>query len=830
MGSAPVEASASEVLPQKRFSNLRSVRWRIDLGILPSSPSASIDDLRRVTADTRRRYASLRRRLLIDHHAPKDGDASPDLTMDNPLSQNPDSTWGRFFSYAELAKMVDQDLCRLYPEHSSYFHTPKCQAMLRRLLSLWCLQHPDYGYRQGMHELLAPLVYVLHVDLDHLFQVQKLYDDFFSDEFDETSSPENELFSSNRIRSVRNWDSGIEIDNDLHKMNDEHRLDELDPDTREIFLLSDPYGAEGELGIILSERFMEHDAYCMFDNLMDGAQGVVAMASFFSPVVGSSTNLPPVIEASSALYHLLSIVDSSLHSHLVELGVEPQYFALRWLRVLFGREFCLDDLLVIWDELFSSSNTRCIDDDMDYSFQVLCSPRGAFIAALAVSMLLYLRSSLLATETATSCLQRLLNFPQSPDMKKLIEKAKSLQVLALESNISSSSSHAYSNNSKLMITRVNSPQPSSTLAKAPVNIRPDSYWEEKWRVLHKDEEIKKQSNNVSSATGMMRKILTSKLNLSRTKSEPFEGQNARPQPSVRRRLFDDMCKDIEGEKDQDISECYEAPVTSNNLNVGKDLPEGLSTQSSRSCVIEETLSSGDNSLDFSTSTSPHEIGNDHENESVKSSVTSNSFVGENDEETISMEEPYSQNNQNEETNNMEEPCCQTNQNETNNMEEPCNQNVDHQLAPSAEVASSVTVNAVQEEMAPPKDRKLFAGKFQWFWKFGRGSNEVNQQSQQNAGCTKKDNIDISSSDGMHNSSGVNRRTEVGDKKVLDSIRNLGQSMLENIQVIETVFQQDKGKFDSLDNLSSNILGSKGQVTAVAALKELRKISNLLQEM
>lgn len=35
------------------------------------------------------RYASLRRRLLIDPHLPKDGSKSPDLTMDNPLSQNP---------------------------------------------------------------------------------------------------------------------------------------------------------------------------------------------------------------------------------------------------------------------------------------------------------------------------------------------------------------------------------------------------------------------------------------------------------------------------------------------------------------------------------------------------------------------------------------------------------------------------------------------------------------------------------------------------------------------------------------------------------------------
>lgn len=38
-----------------RFGGLRGVKWRVDLGILPSSPSAAIDDLRRVTADSRRR-------------------------------------------------------------------------------------------------------------------------------------------------------------------------------------------------------------------------------------------------------------------------------------------------------------------------------------------------------------------------------------------------------------------------------------------------------------------------------------------------------------------------------------------------------------------------------------------------------------------------------------------------------------------------------------------------------------------------------------------------------------------------------------------------------
>lgn len=179
-----------------------------------------------------RRYASLRRQLLIDPHIPKDGSNSPDPVIDNPLSQNPgrisapyfqviflslsfskgnaencssylrtfescyldhpeetiiwvlqyekyihftltcitkylnktvtchwvhaddwcgnaDSMWGRFFRNAELEKMVDQDLSRLYPEHGSYFQTPGCQAMLRRILLLWSLRHPEYGYRQG---------------------------------------------------------------------------------------------------------------------------------------------------------------------------------------------------------------------------------------------------------------------------------------------------------------------------------------------------------------------------------------------------------------------------------------------------------------------------------------------------------------------------------------------------------------------------------------------------------------------------------------------------------------------------------------------------------
>lgn len=46
---------AEEGEERRRFSNLRGVRWRVDLGILPASPGASVDEHRRAAADSRRR-------------------------------------------------------------------------------------------------------------------------------------------------------------------------------------------------------------------------------------------------------------------------------------------------------------------------------------------------------------------------------------------------------------------------------------------------------------------------------------------------------------------------------------------------------------------------------------------------------------------------------------------------------------------------------------------------------------------------------------------------------------------------------------------------------
>ncbi|KAI3443421.1 hypothetical protein Pfo_000086 [Paulownia fortunei] len=812
MSPVPIDTAELETAScsggSRRFGNLRGVQWRIDLGILPSSPSESVDDLRRVTANSRRRYAALRRQLLLDPHVPKDGNSSPDLVMDNPLSQNPDSMWGRFFRNAELEKMVDQDLTRLYPERGCYFQTSGCQGMLRRILLLWCLRHPEYGYRQGMHELLAPLLYVLHVDVERLSEVRKIYDDHFADKFDGFSFHENDLtYKFDFKKFSESMEDGNGFENSSGKASS---LSDLDPEIQSIVLLSDAYGAEGELGIVLSEKFMEHDAYSMFDSLMSGAGGAVAMAEFFSPSpFGSShTGFPPVIEASAALYHLLSIVDSSLHTHLVELGVEPQYFALRWLRVLFGREFSLEDLLVVWDEIFARENTsnKAVDGDAESNFGVLESPRGAFICAFAVSMILNLRSSLLATENATACLQRLLNFPDDVKLEKLLAKAKSLHALAVDANNSiflPIQSGLYEGR-KSVITRGHSLSLDSASPRTPLNMVPDSYWEEKWRVLH--EEVEHKQGAVEEQVPNCRKGWSERvrLRLSRSESDPSPSKkNERtkiPKPSVRRSLLEDLARQLGSHEDKENTGCDEDVGHQESVEVsGEDVTDKIYDNRSSAAGSEE------NSSNFSDPTGPIHGNSDNENESERSSVASNSLIDENDAES-------------------------------------CGTNPDCSPLPVSDPSDDLSSKCTQNEdsigklATSMKERKLLSGKFQWLWKFGRNAGEGTSERSTpedtkacNGGSDQNNVVAISTADGCDRSSGTSKGETV-DQNLMVSLKNLGQSMLENIQVIESVFQQDRGHTGSLENFSKNGLVGKGQVTAMAALKELRKISNLLSEM
>ncbi|CAD6335964.1 unnamed protein product [Miscanthus lutarioriparius] len=730
------------------FSALRGARWRADLGVIPGSAAVSTDELRRAAADSRRRYANLRRRLLIDPHLSKDEEGAPDLIVENPLSQSPGSTWGQYFRNAELEKMLNQDLSRLYPELGDFFQTSTCQSMLGRILLVWSLRYPEFGYRQGMHELLAPLLYVLHADVQHFRQVRDLHEELLGDDFDGQTFPDrSKLNRSDRKNNVEGRTAKI------------RSLADLDPYTRDLFLINDAYGAEGELGIILSEKFMEHDAYSMFENLMNGAQGVVAITDFYSlsPAPESSMGLTPVREASSAIYHLLASVDSSLHSHLVELRVEPQYFALRWLRVLFGREFSLDSLLFIWDEIFSSPNhSYCTDisSRADYQFKVLCSPRGALILSMAVSMMLHLRSSLLGSEHATSCLVRLLNFPEDIDLKSLIEKAKLLQSFALEANLPSS------------------PMRGNSLLTTP------NYWEETWKILQPSMDQKGGGVFKMKGRGFLRRSLSNtESNVSRSKAVNFENNDM---TSTRQSTTDEL-HNADVVPVELINSVPHMLIEKQKHHVGKGSSEAIESNSKNACEI------GQHDDYCSTSGEIRDpLG------------AASGYLSRSSSTTLSCGTEYDH-----DTHHLEEPC------------NPCDDRVVNEPDPlfvhngrTDEAATTDRTSGIVDTY-PVQQRRLCSVD---------GKPKI-----------KDDQNSTSDKGGQKETLAICSITNVADKELSRTLRSLGESMVENIQDIEMLFQPNSLS-TSVEKLEKAIPRSREQAKAVAALKELRKISDLLRQI
>lgn len=672
----------------------------------------------------------------------------------------------------------------------------------------------------GMHELLAPLLYVLHADVEHLSEVKRTYADHFADKFDGFSFYENDLtYKFDFKKFSESVEDGKGFENTFAKTNS---LSELDPEVQTIVLLNDAYGAEGELGIVLSEKFMEHDAYSMFDSLMCGSGGSIAMAEFFSPSpFGRSrvTGSPPVIEASAALYHLLYIVDSSLHTHLVELEVEPQYFALRWLRVLFGREFSLEDLLVIWDEIFARENmmsSTAVSRDVESNFALLESPRGAFICAFAVSMILNLRSSLLATENATICLQRLLNFPNDVKLAQLLAKAKSLHAVATDANNLTPipvQSDLY-NRRKSTVTRGHSLSMDSSTTN-PLTVVPDSYWEEKWRVLHKEEE--KKQGAVEEQVPNRRKGWSERvrLRLSRTESDPSPSKkNERTKvvkPSVMRSLMDDLARQLGSDEN------YKENTVSD-----EDVGHRDSVAVNREVVTDEnsssTAGSGENSSNFSDPSGlipgnnertkvvkpfvrrsllddlARQLGSD---EDYRENSVSDEDVGHEDSVEVNREDVSDENYEN-------SLSVGGSEDNSSNFSDPCGPIVGNSYNENRSERSSVASNSSIDENDTQisrctgnddsvgklatgiKEIKHLSGKFQWLWKFGRnaneGSSERNAPEDAKAACSDENNlVGSSSADGCNRSSGSSKGETI-DQNLMVSFKNLGQSMIENIQV------------------------------------------------
>jgi len=121
----------------------------------------------------------------------------------------------------------------------------------------------------------------------------------------------------------------------------------------------------------------------------------------------------PLLERCNNIFDLLCQKDARLHKHLVMKDISPNLFLLRWVRLLFSREFSFTNTLVLWDYLFGNLHEG----------KRLAFP--SVVDCVAIAMLLHVKQSLLSSDNS-GCFTLLLKYPEPSSMGTIIDAANRL--------------------------------------------------------------------------------------------------------------------------------------------------------------------------------------------------------------------------------------------------------------------------------------------------------------------------------------------------------------------------------------------------------------------
>lgn len=146
-----------------------------------------------------------------------------------------------------------------------HFRDPRVQASLREILFVYCKLNEDLGYRQGMHELVAVLLWVLGGDA---------------------------------VEEGVQEEDGEEEDDAVMK-------------------------------VVLDSRYVDHDTFSLFQVIMRAAKAWYELGEEAEGRGRPPRGRPPIVEKSRYIHEQLLVqVDPELGDHLKALDVLPQVFLM----------------------------------------------------------------------------------------------------------------------------------------------------------------------------------------------------------------------------------------------------------------------------------------------------------------------------------------------------------------------------------------------------------------------------------------------------------------------------------------------------------------------
>ncbi|XP_055324041.1 TBC1 domain family member 5 [Sitodiplosis mosellana] len=285
-----VQLRQSAVNGGLKTSKFRSICWSLLLGVLNGRSQSWVTQRK----CDRSRYVELIKQFYINPRM---------AAEDDPLSQSDKSVWNQHFCDKELCTVIKQDVIRTFPG-IEFFRKPNIQEIMINILFCYARVYPEMCYRQGMHEILAPIIFVMHCDHQALLHI-----------------------------------------NDISAHN-------VDLELREVL---DPKYLEEDSYFIFTKVMTEIESFYRIHDLHPTATGYFPSTPQCANhgEVNTVSDLEVVSQLNMIRDKILAKADSQLHNHLMQLDIPLPLFGIRWLRLLFGREFQLLDLLVLWDAIFA---------------------------------------------------------------------------------------------------------------------------------------------------------------------------------------------------------------------------------------------------------------------------------------------------------------------------------------------------------------------------------------------------------------------------------------------------------------------------------------------
>mmetsp|Transcript_47050 Transcript_47050/g.54232 ORF Transcript_47050/g.54232 Transcript_47050/m.54232 type:complete len:653 (+) Transcript_47050:40-1998(+) len=350
---------------------LRSIFWRISLGLLPvdETPSKWVERLESMRAE----YLILKK--TFDDKLARSENEDPQ--MFNPLSNHPENPWNALFEYTEYTKQIEMDIDRTFPDQP-FFQDQKIRSILCSVLFLWSQQHPETGYRQGMNDLAAVFLYTL---------VHEIPEQRFTD----TSDIVNLLTSLNN-------------------------RDHAEADTYYLFTALMEKGWETIFRpidtAVMKRRGQVENTF--------GTESGTEISNGCNSISHQRMN---------TIGTLLNLVDAPLFHHLDSQDVHHSLYVLKWIKLIFCREFHLADIQTFWDAIFADQFTNetvikataLAAEDSSLGLHSL-----PLINTICVAMILVLKTQLINGDNST-CLRRLMKYPPIEKPFDIIKCARDLK-------------------------------------------------------------------------------------------------------------------------------------------------------------------------------------------------------------------------------------------------------------------------------------------------------------------------------------------------------------------------------------------------------------------